>query len=221
VDERPGRIARRTRMRRINRMRPRREVILLFLATADCYSSAHILEWTSQVLPSPFGGRHTGVATHDLNGDGYQDLLFSAGRHGVDQSFALINLGFQKNDGTFRFSDPIRIGNPGGFYQIDASALSSLEDNHVALRSPRSGTAQFLFSVPSTVLLEMLYTLNQRAWTTSPEVRGIRLLQACQTTTHRMCREAILRGLTVIYGHRTVNLSQGQWAKYLKAPGSH
>jgi hypothetical protein len=104
---------------------------LLLFVTDDCYL-VHALEWTSQFLPSPFQGQHTGVAVYDLNGDGYLDVLYAAGRHGIDQPFALITLGFN-NDGTFRFSEPVLIGEPGGYYQIDVAPLSSLEQGHVAV----------------------------------------------------------------------------------------
>jgi hypothetical protein len=90
--------------------------------------------WKQQSLPTPANslGEHTGVAVYDLNGDGYDDLLFAAGRHSVDQSYALINLGKNVN-GTVRFSEAIPLGRPGGFYNVDASPLSSLEEGHVAV----------------------------------------------------------------------------------------
>lgn len=90
--------------------------------------------WKQQSLPTPANsrGEHTGVAVYDLNGDGYDDVLFAAGRHSIDQPYALINLGKYEN-GTIRFSEAIPLGNPGGFYQIDVSPLSSLEAGHVAV----------------------------------------------------------------------------------------
>jgi hypothetical protein len=106
-------------------------VVLFLFATDECHL-VHALEWTSQVLPSPFDGQHTGVAVYDLNADGYLDVLYAAGRHGIDQPFALINLGFN-NDGAFRFSEPVKIGDPGGYYQIDVAPLSSLQPGHVAV----------------------------------------------------------------------------------------
>jgi hypothetical protein len=90
--------------------------------------------WKQQSLPVPANsrGEHTGVAGYDLNGDGYDDVLFAAGRHSVDQPYALINLGKNEN-GTIRFSEAIPLGRPGGFYQVDASTLSSLDEGHVAV----------------------------------------------------------------------------------------
>jgi hypothetical protein len=92
-------------------------------------------KWKQQSLPTPENsrGEHTGVAIYDVNGDGYDDVLFAAGRHSVDQSYALINLGKNENSYTIRFSEAISLGRPGGFYQIDASSLSSLEEGHVAV----------------------------------------------------------------------------------------
>lgn len=107
-------------------------VAVLFLFVTDDCHLVHALEWTSQFLPSPFQGEHTGVAVYDLNGDGYLDVLYAAGRHGIDQAFALINLGYN-DDRTFRFSEPVPIGVPGGYYQIDVAPLSSLAEGHVAV----------------------------------------------------------------------------------------
>jgi hypothetical protein len=135
-------------------------VALLLLATEHYHLAAHTLEWTTQILPSPFRGRHTGVATHDINGDGHLDVLYSAGRHGVDQSFALINLGY--NNEAFRFSDPVRIGDPGGYYQIDASPLSSLDDGHVAVLLAGGTCTESHWCIPGTkqpaVLLDVFVT---------------------------------------------------------------
>jgi hypothetical protein len=96
-------------------------------------------EWHTQNLGRPFGGAHTGVAVFDLNGDGYDDLLFAAGRHDVDTAFVYINLGLMpsndNNNSTslkFRFSEAIPL-HSGSFYQVDASHLSSLPDGHVAV----------------------------------------------------------------------------------------
>jgi hypothetical protein len=99
-------------------------------------------KWFLQTLGKPYGGAHTGVAVYDLNGDGYNDLLFSAGRHEVDTAFVYINLGqledSQNSINTtinvtgIRFSDPLPL-EAGSFYQVDASTLSSLSDDHVAV----------------------------------------------------------------------------------------
>jgi hypothetical protein len=94
--------------------------------------------WFQQKLGRPYGGAHTGVAVYDLNGDGYDDLLFSAGRHEIDTAFVYINLGQSNNNTTssrnmeIRFSDPLPL-EVGAFYQVDASPLSSLPDDHVAV----------------------------------------------------------------------------------------
>jgi hypothetical protein len=115
-------------------------VVLLCVIRDDFHLAANALEWTSQVLSTPFDGQHTGVAVYDLNGDGYLDVLYAAGRHGIDQPYALINLGFNNDNNnddngttTFRFSEPVKIGNPGGYYQIDVAPLSSLPPGHVAV----------------------------------------------------------------------------------------
>jgi hypothetical protein len=89
--------------------------------------------WTRQSIPSFYRGDHSGAAVYDLNHDGYNDLLFAAGRYGVDQSYAMINLGYKDEDGTLRFSDPIPIGYPGGYFQIDVFPLSSLDEGHVSV----------------------------------------------------------------------------------------
>ena len=100
-----------------------------------------------QSLGIPFDGYHSGVAVIDLNGDGHPDLLFSAGRHNLDQSFAYINLGRteQEEDGTntdteegknsvIRWSEALQVGPVGGYYQVDAfSGLATLEEGHTAV----------------------------------------------------------------------------------------
>jgi hypothetical protein len=95
-----------------------------------------------QTLGVPFAGQHTGVAVFDLNGDGHLDLLFSSGRHWVDQSYIMMNLGIDDNPDDdmpsqqrqrrqqYKFSKEYPIGKPGGYYQVDASTLSSLNDNN-------------------------------------------------------------------------------------------
>jgi hypothetical protein len=85
------------------------------------------LEHISQILETPFLGQHVGLATIDVNNDGAPDILFAAGRHWVDQSYALINLGPLYLDGEFkgiRFSSALPVGPPGGYYQIDAAPSS-------------------------------------------------------------------------------------------------
>ena len=90
------------------------------------------LEWWEQLLESPYGGKHTGVKLFDINNDGFDDVFYSAGRHSVDQSYIRINLGFDEF-GDHNFSDPIPIGDPGGFYQVDVAPLSSLSNGSVAV----------------------------------------------------------------------------------------
>lgn len=89
-----------------------------------------------QSLDPPFHGQHVGVAYADLNNDGATDLLFAAGRHWVDQSYALINLGPEYNDnGEFvgvKFSEALPIGSPGAYYQIDVTP-SELKNDETAV----------------------------------------------------------------------------------------
>ena len=78
----------------------------------------------SQILQTPYYGQHVGVKLADLNGDGAMDILVAAGRHWIDQSYVLLNLGplYLVDGGDFqgiRFSDPLPIGPPAGYYQID------------------------------------------------------------------------------------------------------
>jgi hypothetical protein len=92
------------------------------------------IEFSMQALGVPFAGQHTGVAVFDLNGDGRLDLLFSSGRHWVDQSYVMMNLGIidssdDQHHPQYKFSKEYPIGKPGGYYQVDASTLSSLNDN--------------------------------------------------------------------------------------------
>jgi hypothetical protein len=92
-------------------------------------------QWHLQNLGMPFEGAHTGLAVYDLNGDGYEDILFAAGRHQIDTAYALINLGPADPSGEsldIRFSEPLTL-RTGTFYQVDVSPLSSLEEGHVAV----------------------------------------------------------------------------------------
>lgn len=105
----------------------------------------------SQVLPTPFNGQHVGLAFADINGDGAQDLLLAAGRHWIDQSYALINLGKKYNEnGVFvgvRFSEALAVGEPGGYYQIDVAANVN---SHRASSSPTSQTTHSVLLVGGT-----------------------------------------------------------------------
>ncbi|KAL7525851.1 hypothetical protein ACHAXR_003077 [Thalassiosira sp. AJA248-18] len=98
-----------------------------------------LLQLPHQSLPTPYHGQHVGVSYIDLNGDGAIDLLFAAGRHWIDQSYALINLGVEYDDDDdnhadggssssfvgVRFSEALPVGVPGGYYQIDVVTSSS------------------------------------------------------------------------------------------------
>mmetsp|Transcript_4857 Transcript_4857/g.10563 ORF Transcript_4857/g.10563 Transcript_4857/m.10563 type:complete len:629 (+) Transcript_4857:57-1943(+) len=112
----------------------------LFAITTTTTTTATATETKSipsQALPTPFYGQHVGVTHADLNGDGAPDLLFAAGRHWVDRSYALINLGgIYADDGDgveqkkrlagVRFSEALPIGPPGSYYQIDAVAVNDI-----------------------------------------------------------------------------------------------
>lgn len=135
---------------------PSRSGFSAFAATAlvaiQATISTSALEWHSQNLGQPYGGQHTGVAVYDLNGDGFLDLLFAAGRHSLDTAFVLINLGRNdtKDDGKpeFVFSDPLPL-QYGGFYQVDVATLSSLDPGHLAVLLA-GGTG--VFNTPAVIL---------------------------------------------------------------------
>ena len=82
-----------------------------------------------QELGNPYEGQLTGIAWADLNHDGAPDLLVSAGKHWIDQSYALINLGTAP-DGDVTFSKPLALGPPGGYYNVDAAPFASLAAGH-------------------------------------------------------------------------------------------
>eukprot|EP00581_Thalassiosira_minuscula_P003364 CAMPEP_0183740118 /NCGR_PEP_ID=MMETSP0737-20130205/58783_1 /TAXON_ID=385413 /ORGANISM="Thalassiosira miniscula, Strain CCMP1093" /LENGTH=514 /DNA_ID=CAMNT_0025975103 /DNA_START=82 /DNA_END=1626 /DNA_ORIENTATION=- len=89
-----------------------------------------------QSLEAPYYGQHAGCAFADLNGDGAMDLIFAAGRHWVDQSFALINLGPEYDDDDddmefagVKFSEALPIGPPGAYYQVDVSSSSKSDSS--------------------------------------------------------------------------------------------
>lgn len=84
-----------------------------------------------QYIGDPYESQYTGVTTFDLNNDGLPDLLVSAGKHWIDQPYVLINLGAV--NGVPVFSDPLPLGPPGGYYQVDATVWPSLAEGHVAV----------------------------------------------------------------------------------------
>ena len=107
----------------------RRKILLVLLVvsflTLAAAARADTSKWLPQRLPSPYEGQYTGIAATDLNNDGYPDLLISAGKHWVDQPYVLMNLG-STGDGHVRWSDPLPIGPPAGYYAIDAGRFSFL-----------------------------------------------------------------------------------------------
>ena len=114
-------------------------ILLAPAATASFNDDNHHLEEGSsspfyglpyQSLDTPYYGQHVGVAYADLNGDGVNDILFAAGRHWVDQSYALINLGpMYDDDGEFvgvKFSKALPIGSKYSLMIGELSSVSSL-----------------------------------------------------------------------------------------------
>jgi len=133
---------------------------IALLVLGSTFLDVTALDFETQNLGIPYAGQHTGLAAADLNNDGYLDLLFSAGRHSLDQSFALVNLGL-KADGTIRFSEPLAIGDPGGYYQVDTSRLSSLDPAHHAVllaggSCTRTSPTQFGSCTPGSVTAAVL-----------------------------------------------------------------
>eukprot|EP00977_Amphora_coffeiformis_P004241 scaffold896_cov172-Amphora_coffeaeformis.AAC.8 len=100
--------------------------LLLVLVSARSTDSSSYNDWLPQRLPSPYEGQYTSLASADLNSDGYPDLLISAGKHWVDQPYVLMNLGNDDNSGGVRWSDPLPIGPPAGYYAVEAGRFSFL-----------------------------------------------------------------------------------------------
>lgn len=111
-------------------------LICLAVALSATLTRAELLD---QSLPTPYYAQDTGIASHDLNGDGANDLLFATGRHWVDQPYALINLGPRYDEnGDFvgiRFSEALPIGRPGAFYQVDTLDINSKESFSTARKT--------------------------------------------------------------------------------------
>lgn len=83
--------------------------------------------WLPQYLPSPYEGQYTGITWADLNHDGHPDLLISAGKHWIDQPYVLIHLGSSHRG--VRWSDPLPLGPPAGYYAVRAGRFSFLPSN--------------------------------------------------------------------------------------------
>ena len=124
------------------------------LLARDALNSAALITQettTSQILETPFLGQHVGLSIFDINNDGAPDILFASGRHWVDQSYALVNLGPKyKENGDFegiRFSEALPIGPPGGYYQIDVAPMlqttSSDEATHHTMVLLVGGTCHY------------------------------------------------------------------------------
>ena len=77
-------------------------------------------EVVRQDLPRSIASQHVGVTNGDFNNDGKTDILIAAGRHGTDQPFILINKGPASDGTSVLWSDPLYIGQSGGYYQADA-----------------------------------------------------------------------------------------------------
>jgi hypothetical protein len=98
----------------------------------------------------------TGVTVFDINQDGYQDIFYSAGRHSMDQSYVIMNLGpiytnknnnntnnNNNNDGEeflrYHFSNPLKLGPRNGYFQIDVMKTGNnsfrgiIEENHAGV----------------------------------------------------------------------------------------
>ncbi|OEU23340.1 hypothetical protein FRACYDRAFT_233512 [Fragilariopsis cylindrus CCMP1102] len=90
----------------------------------------------------------TGVTVFDLNQDGYQDIFYSAGRHSIDQSYVLMNLGpiYTNNNNNnngggeflkYQFSNPLKLGPRNGYFQIDVMNGTKfegiIEKNHTGV----------------------------------------------------------------------------------------
>lgn len=118
-----------------------------------------------QELGNPYEGQFTGIDSADLNNDGIPDLLVSAGRHWIDQSYALINLG-SNSEGAI-FSDPLPMGPSGGYYNVDVGSFASLPAGHHGVllaggictitRRNQFGQCQF-GQTTSAILLDVIVT---------------------------------------------------------------
>ena len=83
------------------------------------------------------------MTVFDINQDGYQDIFYSAGRHSIDQSYVIINLGPIYNSECeflkYQFSNPLKLGPRNGYFQIDVMKTGNnsfkgiLEENHTGV----------------------------------------------------------------------------------------
>ena len=100
------------------------------------------LQFLRQEFVAPYGGETTGIKVLDLNRDGYSDVVYSAGRHSIDQSYVLFNYGPRTTPAVaavassfpisnpnktlelelshFQFSEPFPLGPKNGYFQLDA-----------------------------------------------------------------------------------------------------
>ena len=86
-------------------------------------------------------------------------LYHLQGRHSIDQSYALMNLGpvssnqtvtGAKSFGGFLWSRELPFGSPGGYYQVDVAPLSTLDDGHLGVLLAGGICTRRNFCVPGT-----------------------------------------------------------------------
>ena len=144
-------------------------LLATFVSAAD--------DWLPQRLPSPYEGQYTSLASADLNSDGYPDLLISAGKHWIDQPYVLMNLGNDEgmDVGGVRWSDPLPLGPPAGYYAVEAGRFSFLPDAWGVLLAGgdcnSSATNQFGNCIPGSTSPAVLLRVSVQgclAGTTGP-----------------------------------------------------
>ena len=132
--------------------------------------------WIRQELKSPYEGQYTGITAADLNQDGYPDLLVSAGKHWIDQSYVLMNLGPNYSAYGARFSPPLPLGEPSGHYSVQAERFASFGgDSHNEWGVLLSGadcsnpeSNQFGTCTPGTASPAVLLRVSVRGCRNSP-----------------------------------------------------